>query len=168
MVLRQQKVRGKPGKAEFLTAILAVTAVAAMLAGPMLIPGTDWNQAEGRVVQYYRYQHATNPDGRPYRVRLDYKFVADGMTYEGHWDGAWPETHSPNALLSDELDRLKEDGYALVVSYDPLDPSRNTLHEIDNRAQVWWLRISVALAALVLWFVFVVYPRLKRSAQSGR
>jgi Flp pilus assembly protein TadB len=63
---------------------------------------------------------------------------------------------------------LNEEGYSLVVLYDPLDPSHNTIHKSGNRVPVWWLRLSILLAALVLWFVFIVYPRLKRSPSFRR
>jgi hypothetical protein len=114
------------------------------------------------VADYYRYQHPTSPDGRPHRVRLGYTFTVHGESYAGQWDGEWPESHSPNALLEDQLDRLREPGFPLVVFYDPVDPAHNALHKTGNHAAVWWLRLSVALAALVLWYVFVVYPRLKQ------
>jgi len=167
MVLRQQKVRARPGPVEWLTGMLVLVAVGVMFVGPMAIPGTDWRQANGIVTSYYRYQHPTSPDGRPYRVRLDYQFKVDGESFAGHWDGEWPTAHSPNALLEKDLDQLKAEGYSLVVFYDPLDPPRNVLHESGNRIPIWWLRLSIVLAGLVLWFVFIVYPRLKRSASSG-
>ena len=163
MGLRQQKVRPKPGPPELLTVALVVLAVAAMLAGPLLMPGVDWQQASGTASDVYRYQHPTNPDGRPHRVRLNYTFKVNGIAYAGQWDGDWPETHSPNALPDGQLDRLAEAGYLLVVFYDPADPAHNALHKTGSGAGVWWLRLSVALAALVLWYVFVVYPRLKQS-----
>ena len=162
MALRQHKVRSKPGPPELITIAFVLLAVATMTAGPLLAPGTDWRQVPGNVIEVYRYQHASSPDGRPHRLRVTYEFNVGGVAVTGRWEGEWPEAHSPNALPEDQRDRLAERGYPLQVFYDPLDPGRSTLHQTGNRAPVWWLRLSIGLALLVLWYVFVVYPKWKR------
>lgn len=163
MALHQHKVRAKVGPPEVATLAVVAVVVVVMVSGPLAVPGRDWEQTRGKVRNFYTYQNASTPDGRPYRVQVSYHYTVNGLVREGEWDGEWPEAHSPNALLAEEVERLREPGFPLVVFYDPDSPDHSELHQEDNRAAVWWLRVAIILGALTLWYVFVVYPRLKRS-----
>lgn len=162
MALHRHKVFPRPGPAEYGTVTIAVLAALVMIAGPMMHPGTDWQQVVGQVLQAHIYPHATHPDGLPRRVALTYAYEARGIPYRGTWDGEWPRAHSPNALLPNDLDRLKAPAYPITVMYDPLDPARSQLHETGNVLPGWWLRLSLGLAMLAFWHTFVIYPHWKQ------
>jgi hypothetical protein len=163
MALHRHKVRSRPGAAEWVTTAVAVFTVATMVAGPMALPSTSWRDTPGSLAEVYLYQNASTPDGRPLRVRASYHYEVDGKPHTGAWDGDWPAAHSINALPPADIDRLREPGYPVHVFYDISDPDRSTLHIPGNRMPSWWLRLSIALAVLVLWYGMVVYPRLKSS-----
>lgn len=163
MTLHRHKVRSKPGWAEALTGAVVLLAAAAMLTGPMALPGNDWRECSGQLTDVYLYQNASTSDGRPFRVRATYSYLVDGKVQTGLWDGDWPEAHSANALPAGELDRLRGPGFPLRVFYDPDNVLHSTLHTPGNQVPAWWLRWAIGLGALVLWYVFVVYPRLKSS-----
>lgn len=160
MGFHRHKIRRRLGAADGVLFLLALAAVAAMLAGPLAEPGTDWQRTIGDVTHVYTYQNASTADGRPYRLRVSYRYSAQGRDLAGAWDGEWPLAHSANALPPAEVHRVQP-GYRVSVFYDPAQPDRSTLHTPGNIAPAWWLRLSIALSAAVVWYAYAVYPRWK-------
>lgn len=167
MSLHRHKARLRPGPAEVILILLLGALTVFMLSGALAVPGSDWQQAEGRVLSVSRVQNANSTLGTPYRTHVDYQYTAGTQTFSDKWEGEWPSSLSPNALPAGQWERLREPGFHLTVLYDPNLPQRNSIHAMQNRFPVWWFRLSLGLCAIVSWFVFAVYPRWKMNHQAS-
>lgn len=163
MALHQKRQFQKPGLPEL---------VAILLTGVTVVAATLWWQdtlrppqktTEGRVLQSdIRLTHYNAADVRPV-VRVTYQYSVGGQDHVGSWAGQWPESRSPNALPPDRLDVLREKDHALVVYYDPGNPSVSFLHEKNNllpRVHLWLFIAALSIAVL---YYGICYPRWRQS-----
>ena len=161
MSLHQHKSRLRLGPPEIVLILLLALLAIFMLSGSLAISGSDWQQAEGKVLSMRRVQHASNALGTPHRINVTYEYSVGADLHTDTWEGEWPTSHSPNALPPEAWDRLQQPGYPLMVLYDPEAPERNSLHATQNHFPAWWFRLSLGACILVLWCVFAIYPRWK-------
>lgn len=95
------------------------------------------------------------------KVSLDYAYDVGGTTYHGHFEGLWPQAHSPNALIGDDVNRLRNAGFPLQVFYDPRNPRYASIHEAVEVTRTQYARISLAALAVTLLYCVYVYPNWK-------
>lgn len=150
MALGRRKRFQRPGLPEAVGVALlglAVTCAALWWRGRDRI---EWRRTAGEVVRCeFRRVHYNAPDS-PYRVEIAYAYSLNGVRYTGEWSGYWPQIESPNALPEHRVRELEEEGYPLVVFYDPSDASRSRLHDAPRGRRSAYA--SVAVGGLALAF----------------
>lgn len=94
------------------------------------------------------------------RVDLDYRYSVNAISYAGQWSGLWPSVESPNALDSDRIHEIEEEGYLLTVFYHPDYPSRSTLHAAPENNRMY-ANLAIAFFGLTFVYAAALYPRWK-------
>jgi len=158
MALGTRRTWRRPGLPEFVALLLLIGGVAlAALWWRSMVEG-DWRQTAGRVVECsIRPTHYNAPDYQR-KVDVAYAYSVGGVEFAGHWSGFWPETHSPNALTSDDLDRLLGPAYPLVVFYNPRRPWASRIDDPNQGEQTVYGWLAVGCFAAAAFYCVRVYP----------
>ncbi len=161
MGLQQRKRRFKASVPEAVgMALLAVVLCAAAL-WLRASPRPDWQQTAARVVYCDLFNRAYSNSALPDQVHLTYQYTAFGRTYTDSWEGFWPQGQSPNALPVQELGVLREKGYPLSISFDPLNPAKNMLHYTGAFNTAGYKRITIIAFLVMIVYLVKVYPAWK-------
>ena len=161
MSLHRHKARNRPGGAEVICASLVGLAVAGIAVAGLSPSSSNWVVTQGSVDGVRYYEPASTALATSQLVRVEYRYVVNGVSYRSVWDGSWPRSYSPNALSGPALRDLSDPGYSLFVWFDPAEPSRSRLHGGRGSGDVIWRRLVLG-GALVIWLVVLrAYPGLK-------
>lgn len=161
MALRRRKREFTFRAPEFVALFLVGTAVicAALWARENFQP--NWHESSAFVTYGDIYNRAYSGSTIPDQVHVTYQYSALGQTYTDHWDGYWPQAHSPNALAPEKLIDLCQRGYALSIVFDPTNPARNVLHYAGTDYAYTYERIGLVAILLALGYLIRVYPAWK-------
>lgn len=160
MPLHQKKRRRLPGMAEV---------IALLLTGGTVVPAalwwgsattSSWDSAPGAITRAAVKQTHYNAEDTRKRVDCEYEFVVEQITYKGTWSGFWPEAHSPNALLRDELGVLQP-GYSITVYYDAKDPRESDPHTPGSGRQIRYAWLFALSCLATGYYCFRIYPSLR-------
>jgi hypothetical protein len=162
MPLYQRRRRLKIRFPEFLAAlVLLFTAVPAGL-WAYESHQADWQRATGYVQQVDFTRNSINVDRLPDLTDVRYLYTVGGASFTGHWNGAWPQAHSPDALPRTELERQLSAGRLLTVYFDPRHPEQSTLHvQGPGRIYVYQVLTGIAIVSALV-FLLRAYPRLRQ------
>ncbi|GMV99251.1 MAG: hypothetical protein AMXMBFR84_03900 [Candidatus Hydrogenedentota bacterium] len=148
----------RPGLPEALAVAALLGALAPLLAWLYYSVQPAWVATGGHVTSgSVELLHYNATDVRP-KVNLTYEYDVLGNTFAGRFEGLWPETHSPNALLPADLKYLAQPGYTLVVLYDPANPDESRLHYLGNEESMPYALLSIAGFIVAGAYCLFVYP----------
>lgn len=158
MSLHRKKSFLRPGLPELSGAALLVGTLFCCVLWLVSAARPEWIETGGTVLYCeIRPTHYNAQDYRP-KVDVTYEYLVGSVRFEGRWDGFWPELDSPNALLPEQLDLLKEEGHPLVILYNPDDPTESSPHyPFPNDRMIYASLIAAGVLATGLYFIFV-YP----------
>lgn len=120
-----------------------------------------WSEASARIVSTGVAQDHYNAEDTRAKVSVTYQYEVGDTAYTGTWQGLWPETGSPNALLPHELNRLREPGHLLSVRYDPRNPGNSRLH-FNSDPEAYAFAVFFAASGLALLYVLFLFPSVAR------
>ena len=158
MSLQRRKKHLKVGAPEAVAGLLfaLVLLPAVLWWGANLQPA--WSRVAGYVVACDLTHHAYSQDKWPDEVQLTYAYTVNGHPYTGRYQGAWPQAHSPNAMPKQELRKLQERDFPVLIFYDPTDPAHSMLHYTSSLQPVTYQRLTIAALVLALAYFIKVYP----------
>jgi hypothetical protein len=162
MPLYQRRRRLKIRFPEFLAAlVLLLTAIPAGL-WAYESQQADWQPVTGYVQTINFTRNSNNVDRLPDLTDVTYFYTVGGASFTGHWNGAWPQAHSPDALPRAELERQLSAGRLLTVFFDPRSPQLSTLHvRGPGRIHVYQVLTGITIVCAIA-FLLSVYPRLRQ------
>ena len=158
MPLRRKRHRRKPGFAEVLFVLALVIALFPVSYWWAHLNQPNWNRAPGSIVSGVILNTHYNAERYDPKVSAQYQYLVGTVTYQGSYEGFWPEVGSPNALPPDRLEEVSKPGHPLVVSYDPGNPGRSVLHPILQESQLTYFLLTVAGLLVGGGYCLVVYP----------
>jgi hypothetical protein len=107
-----------------------------------------WPTTPGTINQL-SIQENSDADGSTYEVKIQYKYMVDGVAYEGS-RLAFGYSGSSGKEAHDEIHRKLKEAKGVTVRYNPSDPSVSCLSFGLHRT------IRIALAFAFTWLAFVI------------
>ncbi|MBX7258281.1 MAG: DUF3592 domain-containing protein [Candidatus Hydrogenedentes bacterium] len=158
MSLRKRHRWRKPGIAEVLFVLAVVVAMLPISYWWLRLNRPVWNNAPGSILSGKILSTHYNAERYDPKVRAQYQYLVGTVTFQGTFEGFWPEVGSPNALPPDRLEEITKPGHPLVVAYDPANPQRSVLHPLLEESQLKYFLLSVAGLLVGGAYCLIIYP----------